>query len=142
MGGQVDDAVGAGAVEAAQHVQTLVLAPVQVQAQDGGEDEQNHGEVEHHHHRRLGGGESEEDVCVSEVDVDDNDNVSLSYCLTVAVSLSLSLSPSWGDLRVRSCTPELYTLYTLLFFFYGTSEHSPESERKTCDSKSPARNTK
>ena len=54
--GEVDDAVGARAVQAAEDVQALVLAPVEVQAEDGGEDEQHHGEVEHDHNGRLGRG--------------------------------------------------------------------------------------
>lgn len=40
-------------VEAAEDVEPAFLPAVQVQAQDGGEDEQHHGEVEHHNHRSL-----------------------------------------------------------------------------------------
>lgn len=51
---EVDDAVRARAVQAAEDVQTLVLSPVEVQTEDGGEDEQHHGEVKHNHNGRLG----------------------------------------------------------------------------------------
>lgn len=54
VGREVDDAVGAGAVQAAEDVQTLVLTPMEVQAEDGGKDEQHHGKVEHNHYGRLG----------------------------------------------------------------------------------------
>lgn len=40
-------------VEAAENVETSVFSPVKVHAEDGGEDEQHHGEVEHHHHCSL-----------------------------------------------------------------------------------------
>lgn len=42
-------------VEAAEDVKAPVLPAVEVHAEDGGEDEQHHGEVEHHHHRGLQG---------------------------------------------------------------------------------------
>lgn len=51
---EVDDAIGTGAVQAAEDVQALVLAPVEVQTEDGGEDEQHHGKVKHNHNGRLG----------------------------------------------------------------------------------------
>lgn len=41
-------------VEAAEDVEASVLSPVEVHAEDGGKDEQHHGEVEHHDHRGLG----------------------------------------------------------------------------------------
>lgn len=40
-------------VEAAEDVKAPVFPAVEVHAEDGGEDEQHHGEVEHHHHRSL-----------------------------------------------------------------------------------------
>lgn len=40
-------------VEAAEDVEPTFLPAVQVQAQDGGEHKQHHGEVEHHNHRSL-----------------------------------------------------------------------------------------
>lgn len=40
-------------VEAAEDVEPAFLPAVQVQAQDGGEDKQHHGEVEYHNHRSL-----------------------------------------------------------------------------------------
>ena len=54
VGGEVDDAVGAGAVQAAEDVQALVLTSVEVQTEDGREDEQHHGEVKHNHNGCLG----------------------------------------------------------------------------------------
>lgn len=42
-------------VEAAEDVKAPVLSAVEVHAEDGGEDEQHHGEVKHHHHRGLQG---------------------------------------------------------------------------------------
>jgi len=51
---EVDDAVGAGAVQAAEDIQALVLAPVEVQTEDGREDEQHHAEVKHDHDGSLG----------------------------------------------------------------------------------------
>lgn len=62
MGREVDDAVGTRAVQAAQHVQALVLTPVEVQAEDGGEDQQHHCKIEHNHDGRLRGG-AEEGEC-------------------------------------------------------------------------------
>jgi len=53
VGRQVDDAVRARAVQAAEDIQSLVLAPVEVQTQDGREDEQHHGEVKHDHNGCL-----------------------------------------------------------------------------------------
>lgn len=53
LGRQLDDAVWARAVQTAEDVQTLVLASVEVQTEDSGEDEQHHGEVEHNHNGRL-----------------------------------------------------------------------------------------
>lgn len=50
---EVDDAVGTRAVEAAQDIQTLVLAPVEVQTEDGREDKEHHCEIEHNHNGRL-----------------------------------------------------------------------------------------
>lgn len=52
----MDDAIGARAVETAEDVQTLVLTTVEVQTEDGGEDEQHHGKVKHNHNGRLGRG--------------------------------------------------------------------------------------
>lgn len=43
-------------VEAAEDVEPAFLPTVQVQAQDGREDEQHHGKVEHHNHRSLQAG--------------------------------------------------------------------------------------
>lgn len=51
--GEVDNTVGARAVEAAEDIQALVLTPVEVQTEDGGEDEQHHGKVKHDHNGRL-----------------------------------------------------------------------------------------
>ena len=42
-------------VEAAENVKTPVFSSVEVHAEDGGEDEQHHGEVEHYHHCGLEG---------------------------------------------------------------------------------------
>lgn len=50
---EVDNAVRAGTVQAAEDIQTLVLASVEVQTEDGWEDEQHHGEVKHDHNCRL-----------------------------------------------------------------------------------------
>lgn len=53
MRSEVDNAIRAGTVKAAEDVQTLVLTSVQIQAEDGREDEQHHGKVKHNHNGRL-----------------------------------------------------------------------------------------
>ena len=53
---QQDVSVGVSApVEAAENVETSVFSSVEVHAEDGGEDEQHHGEVEHYHDCGLEG---------------------------------------------------------------------------------------
>lgn len=51
---EVDDAIRTRAVQAAEDIQTLVLAPVEVQTEDGREDEEHHCEIKHNHNGRLG----------------------------------------------------------------------------------------
>lgn len=57
---EVNDAISARAVQAAEDVQAFVLAPVEVQAEDGREDEQHHGKIKHHHNGCLGRERQEE----------------------------------------------------------------------------------
>lgn len=70
----IKDLVRSGAwvcppVEAAEDVKASVLPAVEVHAEDGGEDEQHHGEVKHHHHRGLQGAQKTE-LCRMEKAVD------------------------------------------------------------------------
>lgn len=51
-------------VEAAEDVKASVLPAVEVHAEDGGEDEQHHGEVKHHHHRGLQGAQETQPCCM------------------------------------------------------------------------------
>lgn len=51
-------------VEAAEDVEASVLPAVEVHAEDGGEDEQHHGEVKHHHHRGLQGAQDTQPCCM------------------------------------------------------------------------------
>lgn len=52
---EVNDAVRARAVQTAEDIQTLVLTSMEVQTEDGREDEQHHGKVEHNHNGCLDG---------------------------------------------------------------------------------------
>lgn len=51
---EVDNAIGTRAVQAAEDIQALVLTPVEVQTEDGREDEEHHCEIKHNHNGRLG----------------------------------------------------------------------------------------
>lgn len=114
----MDDAVGAGAVQAAEDIQALVLTPVEVQTEDGREDEQHHGEVKHDHNGRLG-----RKIQRKKKRGKQCEKKQRTVC------------------EIADTLPQLGRVRAPFFFFFSISDHSLESKEKPY-SKSPARNTK